>query len=139
MPLGKAVNIIKKMTSSQASRIFEQTSSERVARILERTNLERAAEIVERLSTEKAVNAILAMDRTVSASLILEINADVATQIIEKSLNLCVARIAEIIEQAASINLEVTISILERTDTKALAELLVEISRLPEKVETPLL
>jgi len=47
------------------------------------------------------------MDRTVSASLILEINANVATQIIEKDLNLYVARLAEIIEQAASINLEV--------------------------------
>ena len=139
MSLGKAVKIIKKMKSSEASRIFERTSAERVARILERTNLERAAEIVERLSTEKAVNAILAMDRTVSASLILEINADVAAQIVENAVNLCVARIARIIEQAASINLEATISILERTDARALAELLVEISRLPEKVEVPLL
>jgi len=96
-------------------------------------------EIVEQLSIEKAANAILIMDRTVSASLILEINADVAAQIVENAVKLCVARISEIIERATAINLEATISILERTDAKALAELLVEISRLPEKVEVPLL
>ena len=79
------------------------------------------------------------MDKTVSASLILEINADVASQIVENAVKLCVARISEIIERATSINLEATISILERTDARALAELLVEISRLPEKVEVPLL
>jgi len=153
----EAAQTIKDMEAGEAAKILEEISNEKAARILELIEIERAIGILKNLSDLKASvifevmqiekaaellqemweiglhNKTLTILCEISAgnvtAIFLKVEIGLAAMTLEAMVDLNVTRGADIIKNAASMNLTKTAKIVENMQTEEAAQLIIELSR----------
>jgi flagellar motility protein MotE (MotC chaperone) len=110
---------------------IEAMTDAEAAQALEGLPAIQAAGILEQVSLDKCAHVLLAMDATKAADVLLAMNPATAAGIVEAMVDIDASGTAIVIEEAAAINVNATVAILEEMDSEHLATLILAIINLP--------
>ncbi len=110
---------------------IEAMTDAEAAQALEGLPAIQAASILEQVSLDKCAHVLLAMDATKAADVLLAMNPASAATIVERMVDFDASGAAIVIEEAAAINVNATVAILEEMDSEHLATLILAIINLP--------